>query len=128
MRWICFIVIAPNLLHGITFWWTGLNRQLNVGLLDKVRRLAGSDFSIPSRDHWDPYTVIHPEYIDICTDGSILHSGVRSGFYSGLPDYCKLFQAEMQLNGISSTELLSLTRLSLFRQSGCRKISVRFCE
>ena len=59
---------------------------------------------IQSRNDWDPNAVVHPEHLDIYTDGSKLDNGVGSGIYSGkldlsislrLPDYCSVFQAEM---------------------------------
>ena len=40
MRWIYSIVIEPNLLYGVAFWWTDLDKQQNVKFLDKVRRFA----------------------------------------------------------------------------------------
>ena len=40
MRWINSTVIEPNLLYGVSFWWTALDRQHNVRLLGKVRRSA----------------------------------------------------------------------------------------
>ena len=40
MHWIYSAVIEPNLLNGVAFSWTALDKQYNVRLLDKVRRSA----------------------------------------------------------------------------------------
>ena len=40
MHWFYSTVIEHNLLYGVAFWWTALNRQHNVILFDKVRRSA----------------------------------------------------------------------------------------
>ena len=40
MCWIYSAVIEPNLLYGVAFWWTALDKQHNFRLLVKVRRSA----------------------------------------------------------------------------------------
>ena len=58
----------------------------------------GFHFLIPSRNDWDPNTVVHPDYLDVYTKGFKPDNGVGSDIYSGkldsrLPDYCSVFQA-----------------------------------
>ena len=40
MCWIYSAVIEPNLLYGVAFWWTALDKLYNVRLLDGVIRFA----------------------------------------------------------------------------------------
>ena len=116
IRWIYSAVIEPNLLYGVFFWWTALDKQCNVGLLGKVRRFAAIYITGALRTsttkalfamlNWLPIVVLAMQaakitairlnvlsrwHFDVYTDGSKFFNGVESGIYCGKLDLKFLF-------------------------------------